>query len=147
MLTRLLAAVALALAPVPALAQAAGRVMPVPLVGSGAGLQSVMASGSSGVVATGPVSFYGVTVTLITGQGPGWLMIFDSATVPADGAVNPVRCVYVDAGPRTTVFGSSGYPLSLANGMSWAFSTGANCQTKAAAPANFVGVSFKVQAQ
>jgi hypothetical protein len=71
-------------------------------------------------------------------------MIWDSASVPPDGAVTTKRCWYVDAGARTTTLSAS-VPLSMVNGLSWAFSTGANCQTKTAATANFVGVSFKRQ--
>ena len=142
---RLLALLSLMIAAPAAAQTTAGRVMPVPLTGTGSGLQSAMSSASSGTVWAGPSSFYGFTVTLVGGQGPGWFMLFDSATVPADGAVMPVRCIYVDAGPRSTVFGSSGFPLSLVRGLSWAFSSGPSCTVKAEAPANFVAISYKVQ--
>jgi hypothetical protein len=128
----------------PGLSQSA--VMPIPLVGSGAGLQTSIASSKTGeVVTSGPTSFYGVTITMIGGQGPGYVMLFDAAQIPADGTVAPMRCLYVDGGPRTTTFGSSGMPLSVANGLVWAFSTGPNCQTKVASTANFVAVSYKQQ--
>jgi hypothetical protein len=128
----------------PVLSQSA--VMPIPLTGTGAGLQTAMnASQSGSVVASGPTSFYGITMTMIAGQGPGYVMLFDATQVPPDGTVAPLRCLYVDAGPRTTTFGSSGMPLSVVNGLAWAFSTGPNCQTKVAATANFVAVSYKQQ--
>lgn len=127
-------------------ATAQSTVMPVPLVGTGAGLQTAMRGGASGgVVIEGAASFYGATITLIGGQGPGFMMLFDATAVPPDGAVQPLRCFYVDGGPRTTTFGSSGMPLSVLTGLAWTFSTGANCQTKVAATANFVAVSYKQQ--
>ena len=37
----------------------------------------------------------------IDSTGDGWLMIFNSATVPADGTVTPQECVYVTQAPGT----------------------------------------------
>jgi len=142
---RYILALAAFLLPIPAIAQS--LVMPVPLVGMDAGLQTVETqSAASGVPLTGPTSFYGLTVTLITGQGPGFIMIWDATTVPDAGAVTPKRCWYVDAGPRTTTL-SAGVPLAMRNGVSWAFSTGANCQTLTPATANFVALPYKQQRQ
>ena len=62
---RLIAILAALLLAAPALAQQS--VMPVPLVGTGAGLDSAPTqSGNSGVAATGAASFYGASITLTT---------------------------------------------------------------------------------
>ena len=101
---------------------------------------------SSGVTVTGSNVFYGVTITLGAGEGPGRVLVWDRATVPADGALpigdRPMRCLYVDAGDRTITFGSTN-GLGMTNGLAWAFSTAASCQTLARATANFVAVSYK----
>lgn len=124
-------------------ASAQQSVMPVPLKGTGAGLQRVNFDDVSGGVAfTGPVSFYGVTVSLANSEGPGWLMLWDATAVPADGAVTTFVCIRVEAGPRTITFGSS-TPLSTINGLAWAFSSGADCQNKTAAVINSVAFSYK----
>jgi hypothetical protein len=140
---RMLMALVAALLPSPALAQA--LVMPVPLVGIDAGLQTVEAQGVASAVATNTAtSFYGMTITLLAGQGPGFIMIWDATTVPAPGTVSPKRCWYVDGGPRTTTL-SATVPLAMRVGVAWGFSTGANCQTFTPATANFVAMSYKQQ--
>jgi len=105
---------------------------------------------SSGAPVIGPVVFYSVTLTLAAGEGPGRVLIWDRVDVPADGALTgvnrPMRCFYVDAGNRSTVF-SSASGTGMANGISWAFSTGADCLTLARATANFVAVSYKAAGQ
>lgn len=97
-----------------------------------------------------PTVFYSVTVTLASGEGPGRVLIWDRTTVPADGALvgadRPMRCFYVDAGNRTTVFASAS-GTGMATGISWAFSTGADCQTLTRATADFVALSFKAAGQ
>lgn len=114
---------------------------------TGAALDSVEAHASSnGAPLTSPSVFYSVAITLASGEGPGRVMIWDRTTVPADGALTgtdrPMRCFYVDAGNRTTVF-SSASGLGMKNGISWAFSTGANCRTLTRATADFVAISYK----
>ncbi len=125
----------------------APAVMPVPLVGSGAGLQTdqTTAPASSRVSVVGPVSFFGMTVTLNAGEGPYNVLLFDSTTIPPDGPVMPMRCIYVDAGRRTTTFGASTAPIGFVNGIAWAVSSDPSCYVKTSATANYVGVSFKQQ--
>lgn len=112
-----------------------------------AGLDSASAYQSSGgTIISQPNVFYSISVTLAAGQGPGRLMIWDSITLPPDGALvgtaRPTRCVYVDAGDRTTTFASaSGMGMDI--GLSWAFSSGSSCTTKTSATADFVAVSYR----
>lgn len=110
-----------------------------------AGLDSaVFNQASSGVALNGKGSFYSIIVSMLSGQGPGWVMVFDSKTVPPDGPVTPIRCFYADAGPRTNTLGSA-IAIGMDNGISWAISSGPNCQTKTSVTANFVVVSYKGQ--
>ncbi len=101
---------------------------------------------SSGVLLTGPLVFYSASITLAAGQGPGRVMVWDRASVPASGALapadRPMRCFYVDAGDRTTIF-SAASGLGMDNGLAWAFSSGANCQTLTPATADMVAVSYR----
>jgi len=97
---------------------------------------------SGGVALAAKGSFYSIMASVIGGQGPIWIMVFDSKTIPPDGAVSPLRCFYADAGPRTTSL-SSAIAIGMDNGISWAASSGPNCQTKVSATVNFVAVSYK----
>ena len=100
---------------------------------------------SGGILLAQPLVFYSFSITLSAGQGPGRVMIWDRTTLPADGALaladRPMRCFYVDAGDRTTVF-SSASGFGLDRGLVWAFSTAGNCQTKTSATADMVAVSY-----
>ncbi len=71
---------------------------------------------------------YGIEAT--SGASIGYVMIFDSATVPADGTVSPMLCYQM---PATSSFGVSfvQYPLIFNTGISVAFST-TGCYTKTA---------------
>ena len=60
----------------------------------------------------------------------GWLMVFNSATVPADGSVTPVDCVYISQAPGS--LGLNWAPLPpewFSTGVSVAFSS-TGCFTK-----------------
>jgi len=101
---------------------------------------------SSGTAVTRQSVLYSAAITLSTGQGPGRLMIWDRIAPPADGALSagnrPDRCFYVDAGDRTTTFATAS-GIGMDNGISWAFSIGANCQTKVSAVVDQISISFK----
>ncbi len=133
----------IALAILATAAPAQQSVMILPLKGTGAGLQRTGFDNQSGGVVTGPLSFYGMTASLATSEGPGWLMVWDASAVPADGAVTTFICIRVEAGPRTITFGSS-TPLSVISGLAWAFSSGADCQTKTAVAIDSVAFSYKL---
>lgn len=74
------------------------------------------------------------------------IMVFNSATVPVDGAVTPVACGPVPKGTASLV--SSGcytppVPISLATGLSVAVSSGVNCFSKTAAGSGMFTVQYK----
>jgi len=78
-------------------------------------------------------NFYGVVVTSTVN---GLVMIFNSATVPGDGAVTPIYCLRLtpDSGGSGTVSISflPGPPALFTTGISVAMSTGTNCASKTA---------------
>lgn len=118
---------------------------------AGAALSSFEVHNStSGSPIVGAAVFYSVTITLATGEGPGRVMVWDRTNVPADGALapadRPMRCFYVDAGSRSTVFASAS-GTGMNSGISWAFSSGADCQTLTRATADFVALSYKAAGQ
>ena len=45
---------------------------------------------------------YGLTVT--NGASAGYVLMFDATTVPGDGAVSPVGCYAIPAGPSRSQF-------------------------------------------
>jgi hypothetical protein len=119
---------------------------PTPQTASTAGIaEGASTSVESGHAIKGSAGMrYDIQVT--AGASAGNLMIFNSTTVPGDGAVTPVRCVSV--GANTTVdIGASGDPPSYhSTGISVAFSTPAGsaaCLTKTASATAFF--SWKVQ--
>jgi hypothetical protein len=65
------------------------------------------------------------------------VLIFNSATVPASGAVTPVKCYIVPAG-GTSVSGAFPTPLYLATGISIAVSTATTCFTKTDSAHGFI---------
>lgn len=74
------------------------------------------------------------------------IMVFDSVTVPVDGAVTPVACGPIPKGTATLV--SSGcytppVPITLATGLSVAVSSGVNCFNKTAAGSGMFTVQYK----
>lgn len=58
----------------------------------------------------------------------GYVLIFDSATVPADGTVTPKFCYYT-AAPGTVSQSFGAYSVPFANGITVVFST-TGCYTK-----------------
>ncbi len=73
-------------------------------------------------------NLYGLVVTSTVN---GLVMIFNSTTVPGNGAVTPLYCLRLtpDSGGAGT-FGINflpGPPASFSTGISWAMSTGTNC--------------------
>ena len=78
------------------------------------------------------------SLTLVTGASSGFLMVFDAAALPSNGAVTPVWCIPVIAASGYAVQWQS--PLVATTGVVAAFSTGANCDTlTASATAKFMG--------
>lgn len=92
---------------------------------------------SSGVVLKAAAgNLYGITMT--TSSTPGYLLIFNAATVPADGAVTPADCIYIASAPATAaVSWRPGPGLYLSTGISAAFST-TGCYSKTASATAFI---------
>ena len=65
------------------------------------------------------------------------VLVFNSTTVPASGAVTPVKCYIVPAG-TTSVSGAFPTPLYLGTGISMAVSTAATCFTKTDSAHGFI---------
>lgn len=86
------------------------------------------------IIKTGPGNLYSVVAT---GQTAGFLMIFNSAAIPADGAVTPNDCVQVPANSTVSVSFSPSPPEVFTAGISAAFST-TGCLVKTAIAALFM---------
>ena len=70
--------------------------------------------GSSSVLKTGKTNVIGFQVN--SGGAAVWVMLFDSATVPADGTVTPKKLYQLPANSTLTSSWSPGPFLALANG-------------------------------
>jgi hypothetical protein len=117
----LIAAVALCL-PVSAQAQSVSKTRSAPAVSSGF------------VLKAGTAVLAGMNVT--TGAAAGYVMVFDAATVPADGAVTPLRCLPVAANTGVDI-NFRGSPLKFDTGAVIAFST-TGCYTKTSSATAFI---------
>lgn len=84
------------------------------------------------------------SVSLKAGATAGLLMVFNSTTVPADGAVTPQACYPVAVNETFTWDAAiSGIPERFTTGISVAFSTGTSCVTKAAQSAEMIKAKFQ----
>jgi len=113
--------------PIPALSDSAGRLYvlsdPAGLAAATTLYTSAALEGSKVVSAT-PIILSGIAVSNTATNG--YLMIWNQATVPADGAVTPALCFYIPSSPSSTA-----YALNFKGsvGVSVAFST-TGCYTK-----------------
>lgn len=85
-------------------------------------------------------NLYSLTVTALTATS-GFLMVFNAATIPADGAVTPIICVPIPANPGiVNVNYNPGPPGVFSTGISAAISsTGCSTKTAIATGAWFTG--------
>lgn len=72
-------------------------------------------------------NLYSLSVT--TTSVSGYVMTFNSTTVPAAGAVTPIHCIAIDAGATVSIDYGVGPPAAFSTGISAAFST-TGCFTK-----------------
>lgn len=72
-----------------------------------------------------------------TGAIAGYIMIFNAASAPADGAVTPIVCVAIAA--NTTFFGNDRVPTAFSTGITMVFSTTGPFTKTASATAFFSG--------
>lgn len=95
---------------------------------------------SSGVVASvRPIHAYRLAMT--SGASAGYFMVFNSATIPADGVVTPLFCRAVAANSSISMV-FPGSPARFSTGLSLAFST-TGCYAKAASSTAFFEYSVK----
>jgi hypothetical protein len=95
-------------------------------------INSASAEGSH-IFKTTSGNLFGFSVT--TGATAGYVLVFNSATVPADGAVTPVAC-YVAPASNTLGVAFTPVPLTLSNGIVLVFST-SGCFTKTISATSF----------
>jgi hypothetical protein len=119
---RKLLAALLALAPVPAAAQAVGTNTASPAV--------------TGSLVVSPRPGYLLGANVVTSGSAGYLMLIDSATVPVDGAVTPARCLPVAANTGIDLNLRSA-PIRFTNGIVLVFST-TGCFSKTASATAFL---------
>ena len=106
----------------------------------GPALTPVVSSAAEGghVLKAGPGQLYSVYVTA---TASGLLMVFNSATVPGDGAVTPIECVPLTVSGGIGVASVNylpGPPAFYSNGISVAYSSGTNCFSKTASATAFI---------
>ncbi len=70
-----------------------------------------------------------IAVYLVNSSTAGYLMLFDSATIPANGAVTPIHCIPIAASSYQWLSFAPQPPEWYSTGMSLAFST-TGCFTK-----------------
>lgn len=106
------------------------------------GITPVVSSAAEGtrVFKASAGSLYSAYVT--SGATAGFLMIFNSATAPGDGAVTPIHCVQVPANTTQSVNFNPGPPEVYATGISAAFSS-TGCFTKTVSATAFFHGSVK----
>ncbi len=107
------------------------------LQGSGVPIQATTAAGNSLVLSAGPCLFFSAYVVADASHA-GWLLVYDLAAAPADGAVTPFMAVPVAANA-----GNGGLPSPFAhpcqNGCVLVFSTtGPFSQTTSVGTAQFL---------
>lgn len=115
---------------------ALGQNMPAPLNQYFIAPQA-SANGVSNFVFNAPrKALYGFTA--VTGASSGFVMVFDSAALPVNGAVTPDYCWPIGANSFLSVQWPS--PVLMDTGVVVGFSTGANCDTlTASTTAKFMG--------
>lgn len=95
---------------------------------------------TGGLVAKASAGYlYGVNVT--TGATAGYVLVTNTATIPADGAIVPSKCVALAANTSLDL-GWRASPLYSATGFSISFSS-TGCFTKTASATAFISVDVR----
>lgn len=81
------------------------------------------------------------SVNVVSGASAGFVLIFDSATVPADGTVTPVKCMPLAANTGIDLNFRS-LPLAMTNGAVVVFST-SGCYSKTLSTTAFISGDVK----
>lgn len=113
--------------------------VPSPSVNAGTNISSTVGA-SAALVAKGSAgNLYGYNV--VSGASAGYVLVLNSATVPADGAVTPARCIPLAANTGIDV-NLRGQPVYFSAGVTVAFST-TGCFTKTSSATAFIAVDVK----
>lgn len=86
-----------------------------------------------------PGYLHGVNVT--SAATAGYVLVFDSASVPADGTVTPARCIPLAANTGIEMNWRSS-PIQFRNGMVVVFSS-TGCFTKTASATAFIAADYR----
>lgn len=97
---------------------------------------SAAAEGSH-VFKTSAGALYSILVT--SGGSAGYVLLFNSTTAPADGAVTPNRCFVLAA--NSTLTATMQYPMAFGTGITAVFST-TGCFTKTVSATAFFSAQF-----
>lgn len=66
----------------------------------------------------------------VTSSASGYVLVYNLAAPPSDGAVTPVACYFLSSGPGTVGIAFTPFPLKMSTGISVVFSsTGCFTQT------------------
>lgn len=119
-------------------------VIDFPSAASTAGVPSVQSSAleTGHVIKASAGNLYSFNVSAdSTLSSVAWaVLIFNSTTVPASGAVTPVKCYLAPIG-TTSISGAFPMPLYLGTGISIAVSTGQTCFTKTDSAHGFISAN------
>jgi len=110
--------------------------------GAGSGTTTAAsAAASAGIIAKGaPGNLYGFNVA--SGASAGVVQVFNSATIPADGTVSPVKCFYLAASTSLDA-NLRAAPVFMSVGIVVVFSSGSSCFTKTASATAFISADVK----
>lgn len=111
-------------------------VIEVPSAVAAAGVTTVASAAVSGgqVIKASAGNLYGFNV--VSGASAGYVMVLNSTTVPADGAVTPARCIPLAANTGIDI-NLRGQPARFSTGITIVFST-TGCYTKTASATAFI---------
>lgn len=111
-----------------------GQPCPVAVTPSGAVAAGIVpvssgAAASSLVIKASAGNLFGVYATNTTATN-GFLLVFNAASAPADGAVVPLACVSMAGNSTASISYDGGAPARYGTGIVAVLSSGANCFTK-----------------
>lgn len=113
-----------------------GKVAPSSASADGIVSTATSALASNLVLKSGAGNLYGFVVTSSTGT-PGYVMVFNATSAPADGAVTPVKCYYLPANSSIGVDFRPGPMPYFSTGITAVFSS-TGCFTKTASATAFI---------
>ena len=111
-----------------------GQPCPVAVVPSGTSASAIApvssgAAASSLVIKAAAGNLFGVYATNTTATN-GFLLVFNAASAPVDGAVVPLACVSMAGNSTASISYDGGAPARYGTGITAVLSSGANCFTK-----------------